>query len=222
MNLFTANFGRGVSPFEYRANVRRVRKRFAWPVIGCQEIDEADEAPEHAILHEEIGEGYRYAEFTSHVPIAIPKDFQIERVILTPSCKGLPGYTPDRVIVQAKVRNLKQPSLPPFVLVNTHFPRKDPKLATRRRQCRDAMVKVLDRWYEQGVTTFYTGDFNTLDMSKFHRRDQRIVHAGLDYIGAVVPRGGVRYEVNNTGDVPLSIDGHNAHWANIRLLPAAA
>ena len=213
LTVLTANLGRGVSERELTANVKALGHR--WAVKGFQEIDEDDGPEEHAVLARELEPGW--AAFDTRVPINVPPPWRIVRVRITKACEGLAHFTPPRVITQALIERLGGPWAPRLVIVNTHFPRRALRTATRRRQCRSALREVIAYWHARGYTVVWMADTNTVQMRPMHELEQPIVDAGLDHIRVVPHPDGVQVGVLRNGLVDLTIDGHDAHLAQLRL-----
>jgi len=214
LTVLTANLGRGVTEAELTANVHRLRHSKA--VKGFQEIDEADRPEEHAVLAREIPPGW--AAFDTRVPINVPPPWRIVRTRITRACDGLPHFTPHRLITQALIELLDDDHVTPrLVVVNLHFPRRAPQTLTRRRSCRRALRAVITYWHGLGYTVVWMGDTNQVRMRKMHDLEQPVVDAGLDHIRVVPHPDGVQVEVLRTGSVDLTIDGHDAHYARLRL-----
>ena len=215
LTVLTANLGRGVTEGELVANVRALGHR--WAVKGFQEIDEDDDPEEHAVLAREMQPGW--AAFDTRVPISVPPPWRIVRVRITKACDGLAHVTPLRVITQALIEQLGVPGPPRLVIVNTHFPRRTLRTVTRRRACRRALREVIAYWHDRGYTAIWMGDTNTVQMRPMHELEQPIVDAGLDHIRVIPHPNGVQVEVLTTRDIDLTIDGHDAHLARLRLTP---
>jgi len=215
LTVLTANLGRGVTEAELTANVHKLRHSKA--VKGFQEIDEADRPEEHAVLARELPPGW--AAFDTRVPINVPPPWRIVRTRITKACDGLAHFTPHRVITQALIELLddNQSVTPRLVVVNLHFPRRSLQTLTRRRKCRRALRAVIAYWHGLGVTVVWMGDTNQVRMRKMHDLEQSVVDAGLDHIRVVPHPEGVQVEVLRKGSVDLTIDGHDAHYARLRL-----
>lgn len=218
MIVMTANVGRGVPPAEYRANIERIKRRFRSPIIGWQEVDEADQPEEFKIMREVFGDRFAYAGKKTSIPISFPKD-TVQRVgtaRITPGCKGLGGYTPNRPIVQQRLRPRHRPNLPPLVDINNHFPINRAATRSRRADCREALDEVIAYWWERECSMIIKGDFNGR-LSRLHRGEVRVVEEPLDHMRLIVHPKGVQVEVQDTGKIDLTIDKHDAHWARLGL-----
>lgn len=215
----TANFGRGVSAVEFRANVLAVLEANDNAVLGIQELDEADKPNEHAILAASIDPSDTRVGWRTMEPIVVPWMLKVAPQVITFACKGLSGYTPTRHIVEAVVRNPAQRQVPRVVVMNQHPPINRPATRTRRWRQRRVHKRRVKFWYDRGITVVWMGDMNDPAYPRMHRHEKTAVHAGLDYIRYVVHPRGAQVEVKATGTVDLTIDGHNAHWARLRLTP---
>lgn len=215
----TANFGRGVSAAEFRANVLRVLAADDRAVLCVQELDETDKPNEHAILAAAIdGKDHRIG-WATYEPIVVPWALKVRDWRVTFACKGLAGYTPNRHIVEALVSDPAHPEVPPVAVLNQHPPINRKATASRRRQQRRIHKRRIRYWLRRGHTVVSVGDLNDPAYPRMHRREQTAVHAGLDYIRYVTAKKGAQVEVKATGTVPMTIDAHNAHWARLRLTP---
>lgn len=216
--IVSANFGRGVHGPEFRRNVQAVKSRFRdRAIIGCQEIDEADEPDEHEIVKQIFGPRVDFAGWKTHVPIVVPRPFDLKRQIVTPVAAGLERQSPARQVVEAEIVHSTRKNLDPVVHLNVHFPRRSPKLASRRKDTLEGLEARVNYWWERKRTIFITSDTNGVSLSKVHPRFKRIGGSGIDWIGLIEHPKGTQVEVQETGIVDLTIDGHNAHWVQVAL-----
>lgn len=215
----TTNWGRHVSAAEFRANVLKVLDTDDRAVLGIQELDEADKPDEHAILHAAIDPRDHRVGWQTMEPIVIPYALRVHQRVVTFACKGLAQVTPTRFIVEAEISNPAQPKVPPVVVMNQHPPINRPVARSRRWRQRRVHKARVRYWYRLGYTVVWMGDMNDPAYPKMHRLEQTAVHAGLDYIRYVEHPRGAQVELRGVGTVDLTIDGHNAHWARLRLTP---
>lgn len=216
MIVVTANLGRGVSPAKFRANLRRVHRRFRSAVIGLQEIDEADLPNEHRITRQVLGKRYRFAGWNTSVPIAFTRQWRRKRTRVSKACNGLAKFSPRRWIVAQVIKRKGRPGLPPIVVLNTHWPINRPQTQALRADCQKALNEEVEYWYDKGYSIVVLGDFNGWP-SRTHARERRVVSAGLDHIRVIEHPEGAQIKVVRTGKIRLTIDPHNAHWAKLRL-----
>ena len=218
VTLVSANIGRGVKPSVTRENIRRIHHGFPGAVIGWQEIDEADEADEHAILarvfadHDNIG-------FAKAVPISIPKPWAVVEgsAVVTHACDWLAHATPDRWIVEAVAQH---PDLAePVRFANGHYP-----LArlggnegrARWTDCQAAWEARATAWHRSGITTLTTRDTNRLrNMPRLHPSERQLLPNAITRITAIP--GSVGVKVLDRRDVNLTIDGHSARGVDLLL-----
>lgn len=211
--IVTANFGRGVSVDEFRANVDRVAERVPGKHIfyGFQEIDEADGPNELGYLREVFGDTHRFIGTKTRVPILVPKTFDINRRIVKHASEGVPGLSPQRQIVQGIVHPVGEPDAK-VMPTNTHFGRNIPRLAVPR----DAAEEVLRRRLSTPYAGWLTADLNSRNFPRLAPGEKRFADKHLDYIRGY-PRQGVSMRRLNLGTINLTIDGHDAHWARVRI-----
>lgn len=224
MIVWTANFGRGVDTAKFKANARDVLdlpgNKDDHSVWGIQELDEADAPDEHGVVSTLLEPGTTRAGWGTMEPILVGDRYRIVHDVITPACKGLPGWTPNRTIVQAVIEDPTRPKVPPVVVLNGHAPR-------RRSIRRDVRERVADfdralkarvgHWYALGYSVIWTADLNAASYPRTHRGEQTAVHSGVDYIRFTVHPNGAQIAVAGTWTVPLTIDNHDAHAARLIL-----
>lgn len=213
--IATGNFGRGVTWDEFTSNVDKFIKEtpgthrfFNW-----QEIGEADFRGKRELeyIKQKLSKTHRFAGLQTHVPIAIPRTFRVQSRAVTVATEGVDHLSPRRHVVQAYVSPLGHPDQ----LVhssNTHFPRDAPPLAHARMQADEVLRDRLSG----DCPGWLTADINSQRYATLGKNELRFVDARLDLIRAY-ERGGVTFELLNKGSVDLSIDGHNAHWARVKI-----
>ena len=223
IEVWTANFGRGVSAARYQRNLERLLDAVDpnLAVIGFQEIDEADEANEYEILRRLTVAGYAIAGRTTMVPILLARSrYRPHNRKVTFASKGLPKVTPHRVVVEvvADLLNLHgsrtgrvHPEAPEFVFMNFHIPRLTPKTVSRRLRVR-AVAAARASWHvARGRVVVATTDSNTRGAWKPLVRGEKVaLDAGIDMILVYVPKGW-SFKVLRRKRVDLRIDGHDAH-----------
>lgn len=214
MRLWQANLGRGVSTDEFRRNLRRVLNAGGVRAVFCfQEIDEADAPREMDILAEMTGRTHRIVGRQTAVPILVPNYLTRGGALVTPACKGLAKYTPNRVVNEVSIE--LGPNLTVAVL-NTHLPLNRPATWTRRRDVRQTLRRRV-RAHDAGV---WVADTNTRHgWPGIAHIEHPVIEAGIDKAKAWGPAGG-RIVVGDRRTMNLTIDGHNAHGARIRWVRA--
>jgi hypothetical protein len=214
VTIVTANLGRKASISEFEDNVMRIKR--ATPkrgtFIGWQEIDEDDDPRELRYIKEAFGLTHRMVGTKTHVPISVPRNFEISRRIVEKASDGVKGLQPDRHVVQAVVHPEGHPENK-VAHTNTHFGRNIEALKEERRQSERVLRKQLG---EIGLPTWLTADLNSENYTHLSNPEFRFVTARLDYIRAY-PRGNIRMRLINTGTINLVGDGHNAHWARAQI-----
>ena len=124
VTVVTANLGRGATVEQFEDNVDRILNQAPGKsvFIGWQEIDEADKPREMSYLKKVLKDSHRLVGVKTHVPIAVPKTFEVKKQFVEKASDGVKGLQPDRYVVRALVH----PEGKPDRLVNhtnTHFPR---------------------------------------------------------------------------------------------------
>jgi hypothetical protein len=211
----TANIGRGVSVNTAMANMARVRQSAPFPLVGWQEIDEADLPDEHRMLGKVFGNGYRNVGFDRKEPISVPlNQFKVGHVEVTKIMDGVPvknkgPASPDRFVVAAEVMPERCSNF--IWAVNFHLA----NFATSDPRWRESLSKaqtLIHKYVHYGNTVVYTCDSNAnhaSDMPPMHPNEHRVVADGNDYMG-IIP-GSVEVSVRRKFVINLTIDGHNGH-----------
>lgn len=209
MILFQANLGRGVSVAEFQRNLDRVLDAAGPRAVICfQEIDEADKPAEALILWARTRKTHYTIGRRTAVPILVPKHLRLFSAQVTPACRGLAKFTPNRVVNEAVIQ--LGPNLAVGVL-NTHLPLNRPQTFTRRRDVRKAL-RQRARSHEAGV---WVADTNTrVGWPTIAPGERSVISAGIDKAKAWAPTDR-QVIVEWTTGVPLTIDGHDAHGARL-------
>lgn len=209
MILWQANLGRGVSAAEFTDNLDRVLDAAgARAVICLQEIDEADAPAEALILWARSRKTHYIIGRRTAVPILVPKHLRLFSALVTPACKGLAKFTPNRVVNEAVIQ--LGPNLAVGVL-NTHLPLNRPQTITRRREVRRAL-RQRARSHEAGI---WVADTNTrVGWPTIAPGEKSVISAGIDKAKAWAPDDR-KVVVEWRRTVPLTIDGHDAHGARL-------
>ena len=216
----------------------RVTVRIADPLVGWQEIDEADAAAEHDILaevfrrlpsglragaeHEALartfGRGYDHVGFGTACPISVPPGLVVRRWQVTQTCEGRRKVTPHRVCVQALIDVPGLRDWPGFVDLNGHLPYRAPDLwLIAHRKWRS----IAQGWRDGGWTQLTQRDTNKhghmplLDVTE----RQLIPGETIDKVSTIEGRLGRRLHVDvlDRKRVNLTIDGHDARGVLVRL-----
>lgn len=222
ITIVTANLGRGVGTKEYLANVDRLERQVPGHhrFYGFQEIDEADAPEERRLLRARLRDTHRFVGLETAVPIAVPRSWTVQRRVITRASDGIAGISPHRHVVQAVVHPDGLPECK-AVAENTHFAR-DVEVAAKARADADEVLRArIHHWQvRRDWPSWLTADLNSANYPKLAPHgERRLVSARLDVIRAYLPAedDGVRLVLLDTGTVDLTIDGHNAHWAKVRL-----
>lgn len=210
MILWQANLGRGVSAAEFERNLRRVLDAGGPRAVFCfQEIDEADAPEEMDILARLVSKTHHIVGQNTAVPILVPFHLRLFSAVVTPACKGLAKFTPNRVINEAVVQ--LGPNLAVAVL-NTHLPIYRDETLSRRHDVREALRHAA-RSHDAGA---WVADTNSRKgWPTIVKGERTVTDAGIDKAKAWAPEGR-RVVVSDQQTVSLSIDGHDAHGARIR------
>lgn len=209
-----------MSAARVREDLLKIKRQPGFKFIGFQEIDEADPADEHAILNQVYRRqkkvGMRHMD-----PIVAPVAAKIVSHKVTKATDGIGGVTPTRYITAAvfEFRGKR------FAHVNTHYPAfawngknesfQKEVMSAWQEQFR-AHQDIVDFYVRQGLTTFWTGDVNRVDMPKVHHDERRLWTRGIDSI-SVVERN-FEFRVKDKGAIALNSD-HDACWVSGDLLP---
>lgn len=215
--------------------------RIADPLVGWQEIDEADLADEHQLLAEvfrpgghragaehatlarSFARGYTHAGFATATPISVPPGLVVRRQHVDKTCEGRRKVTPHRVCVQALIDVPELRDWPAFLDLNGHLPLHAPDLW---REAHQAWREISDDWRAGGWTQLTQRDTNWRQpMPKLDAWERPLLVEGVDRITTVRGRLGrlLHVEVLDRRIVQLSIDGHDADGAKLKLTnPATA
>lgn len=218
VTILTANFGRGVPASKFEANLDRVIEKTpgVHRFFQFQEIDEANPGvQELRMIKQKLKGTHKLVGSKTHVPIAVPKTFEVLGRSVTVAAEGVDRLSPRRHVVQANVCPVGHKDCK-VVATNTHFPRDAQELEDARKES-DAVLRT--RVGKPGKRTkpnpvWLTADLNSQRYDKLAPNEKRLVTARLDYIRAY-PAGGVTMQLVKTGSIDLTIDGHNAHWAKV-------
>lgn len=213
----TANLGRGVSIDEFKENVDRLNKKVPGThrFFGFQEVDEADKPEEMAYIRNVFAKTHRFVGSKTAVPLAIPRTFQVARGTVTFASTGVAEFSPHREMVQAIVYPEGKPA-DKVVATGIHLGRNVKELQDARAQATAVIEKRLAYYQAKGLPAWLTADLNAKRFKKLGDKEQRWVSAGLDHVRGY-PAGGVQFELLQTGTVDLTIDGHNAEWAKVKV-----
>lgn len=214
VTVVTANLGRGATVEQFEDNVDRILDKAPGKsvFIGWQEIDEDDVPREMKYLKKVLKDTHRLVGVNTHVPIAVPKTFEVKTPFIEKVSDGVKRLQPDRYVVRALVH----PEGKPDRLVNhtnTHFGRNVPALAESRAEMREFVEKDI----RESRAGWLTADLNEHNAPNLARIERRLVVAGLDVIRAY-ESDSVRFRQLDRGTIPLVGDGHNAHWTRMQVI----
>lgn len=222
LTVVTANIGRGYGNGEARDNIIRVRHGFGpAPLVGWQEIDEADQADEHAILGRIFGPNtYDNVAFRQAVPISVPQPWGVIHSKVTKACDFIPKATPTRYIVSAVCQH---PDLPaPIVFMNGHYnlPRLGGKQGPKHwRDCQEAWETEALEWHREGLDVVTTRDSNRLRrMPKLHPLEKQLLPNAIVRISLIPhPKSALKITAGHQQVVNLTIDRHEAKGVELTI-----
>lgn len=214
ITVVTANHGRGATQKQFRDNVRRLHDRFdlSRTFFGKQEIDEDDVPEEMDFLRHVFKDTHRFVGVNTHVPILIPKTFDVSKVEIDKASDGVKGLQPDRHVVDVVVFPAGLKTKRKLRLLNTHIGRNIPELQEERRQS----MACLREHYDNDLPTIATMDANTENLGPILLGERRLVSARVDYIRGIERRD-VQLRIIRRGSVNLVGDGHNAEFADLQI-----
>ena len=213
MKLWHANLGRGVTAAEFTRNLEAILKAGGRrAVYAFQEIDEADQPEERAILEELTGDTHRMIGARTAVPILVPHRLPVLDWRITHGCDGLAKVTPNRPIVEVV---LELPSGLEVAGLNFHLPILRPSTLTRRAQVRRVARERMAEHVAAGRAGWWVADTNTRrGWPRMARAEVTVTAAGIDRAKAWAPPGR-SVLVTSPASVDLTIDGHNAHGRTV-------
>lgn len=217
MRSWQANFGRGVPVAVFVENLDRLLEAGGPRALyALQEIDEADKPEEMDILRRRVRDTHHVVGEHTAVPILVPFHLELADALVTPACKGLALFTPNRVINEAVIQ--LGPNLA-VAVENTHLPRLPDdvsdevrqELTNRRTDVRKAL-RTRTRAHDAGV---WVADTNTRrGWPTIAKGEKTVTDAGIDKAKAwVLP--GRKIRITDRRTVNLTIDGHDAHGARV-------
>lgn len=220
ITIATANLGRDVSVAEFMANLARLERVPGKDVFyGLQEIDEADKPEEWRATRRRFADTHRFIGAKTAVPILVPRSWRIHSRHVTFASAGVAHLSPNRHVVQGIVFPDGKPDCR-AVPTNTHFARNDPRLEEARAASGDVLRdRIAWATGRRGLAAWLTADINKANYARLGDREERFVSAGLDLIRGFEPADHKpSMEQLDEGTIDLTIDGHNLHWAKVRLV----
>lgn len=217
MIVCQANLGRGVTADEYRRNLRRVLAAFGPRALyALQEIDEADKPEELDILAGLVRRSHRIVGGQTAVPILVPRHLELLEESQEQACEGLAKFTPARQLNEALMR--VGPNLTVAAL-DLHFPIDRPQTQSRRQDCLEALQERARERKAQGHAGVWLSDTNWREgWPRIVHGEKTVTAAGIDRAKAWAPPGR-RVVVQKRQTVRLTIDGHDAHGAQVLWIP---
>ncbi len=225
LTVVTANIGRGYRTGEVLDNILRVRHGFGTPLVGWQEIDEADQADEHKILGRVFGPNtYDNVGFRQAVPISVPQPWGVVDSSVTKACDFIPKATPNRYVVSALCQH---PDLPaPIRFANTHYPlaRLGGRLGKSRwKDVHETFSDLVHEWHKAGEVVITTSDSNEprARKVKLHPREKQLLPNAIVRVSLIPAeaRSGIRVTAGKRPVVDLTIDRHSAKGVELTFTP---
>ncbi len=224
MFFIEANIGRGVSASVARRNIVKIRRALNMdPTVFWFEINEDNPQVDEASLIKQTWRRYDHSGIEGKEPISTPKhlfdvlDFKRVKIMDGVPRSAPGGASPTRYV--NRVRVLKNFVDGPISLIGTHFPNFDPD-DPRMKACVERLRDVVDEAVSDGDAVVWAADPNMNRpgvMPKVHLRERRLFDYGNDCMGIIQSRK-VKIVPQGKGTINLTIDGHNAHWANLNIL----
>ncbi len=190
-------------------------------VLLFQEIGEKED---HQDVKAAIGTAFTYVHDNVAIPIAFKKSSWIlldsDSVLMH---RGKKMTSPNRYVTWVLLERRSTKQL--VCVINTHFVsgawNGTPKLnkAWRRERWLEhwkKMQAIVNYFHSQGVTVIFGGDFNRVKVEKFHKDQRWVVNGGIDKIGILEAKCGVRVNIIDSYRHSLNSD-HDAHAGNLEL-----
>lgn len=208
MIIVQANLGRGVPTDEFVMNFRRVmRAAGKRGLVGLQEVDEADKPQEMDIILDLTAKTHTVYGTNLSVPLLVPDYLDVADHRVTPACKGLAKYTPNRPLNEIE---LVLPNGIRVAALNLHVPLNRPATLTRRRDCRQTLRERANA-HQNGL---WMADTNTrVGWPRIVKGEKHLVRGGIDKAKGWSKDPDVRLSVASRRRVDLTIDGHDCHVA---------
>lgn len=226
--VFCVNEGRKQNAKQTRADFRAVKRHpptIGWPkLIGFQEIDEADLAPERDILEKVFRRGFRLVSPHTRVPIAVSKRLKVSDRKRVDVSEGIPGVSPARILTTCVVHT----AVGPVGFIDGHAVSGAWNKDTHERaeEERDeawedyayACNTMIRSYLKQGISVFRVGDDNRMGGYSMHRHEQVQERAGVVLITFTPAQGGVEFVRDAMGKMQTHSD-HPVPWVRGHLRP---
>lgn len=220
MIVITANFGRGEDDAEFVRNVTDVVEAHDDMAVLCfQEIDEADKPLEHTLTTQTLKPlgRHQFVGWGTFEPIIVPRPrFSVIGEHVEQSSQGVPHLSPARHVVGALIRPTAPANLQPVWVLNNHAPRKEKGTLVEVAANRDTLRREV-RHCALTHSVIYLGDENTEALPQLHPDEKTAIHHGMDWIRYVEHPHGATMRLVDTGVIPMTIDNHNALWAQLKI-----
>lgn len=198
-----------------RADVSEIRKLNPHSVLW-QEIGERED---HDAVESEMGRRYRHLHTELPIPISLRKSpLQVIEAGRKKLHDGKADASPARFVDWAIVEHRERPALDPFIIANLHLVsgawNDKPKPHKEWRQERwleswELLQGITLEWYNDGFTSIFGGDWNRVNIEKFHRKQRWLIAGGIDKVGCLEsPRSNVRIAVQDQDHIDLHSDHH--------------
>lgn len=214
ITVFTANVGRKATIGEFKDNIQRIKNKIGTRNVfgGWQEVDEDDKAHEMKYIRKVFKETHRFVGTNTHVPIMIPRSFEVDKPIIREGSQGVAHLQPDRHVVKAVVRVGGLKADRRFAMLNTHFGRDIPELREERAED----DRLLRSMIGDDLASIVTLDANTRNYPFLDMHEKKLATSRIDYIRGI-ERDETQIRLIDRGTVRLTGDGHNCEWANLQI-----
>lgn len=195
LTVITVNWGRGYNPGEFKRNVLNVLEHVdgrEYVVLLIQELDEADEAPEHQVFRKAMEPGTTLVEWWTREPIAVspgvPVRHQYKVMTMDQgSAIGAPKGTGPRRFFTSCIAIIEGVRIGfgnqhPH-RVDRHWSKADQRVVSRARKRGERITKEAVRDLVLLCDlVIHGGDMNDLNYPKSHPKEQVANERGLDTI----------------------------------------
>lgn len=219
--VYCVNEGRKQDARQTRADFRAIKHNpptVGWPkLIGFQEIDEADPAPEREILEQVFKRGHRIIGAHTRVPIVVSSKFKINEPFQIEVSEGIPGVSPARILNECVVETrLGEVAFIDGHAVSGAWNRKTSERAEDERDRAWAQYQFvcgerIRAHRSQGRSVFRVGDDNRMGGYQMHRHERVLIRAGVVLISFTPAEQGLEFVGQARGNLRTNSD-HPAPW----------
>lgn len=220
--IYCVNEGREQGDAETRADFTAIRRNpptVGWPkLIGFQEIDEADPAPERQILESVFKLAFHLVGPHTRVPIAVSNKFKVSQPFQIDVSEGIPGVSPARILNECVVETrLGEVAFIDGHAVSGAWNRKTSEKAEDERdqawsEYQFVCGSRIRAHRKAGRSVFRVGDDNRMGGYRMHRHERELARAGVVVITFTPAEGGLDFVGDERGNMRTNSD-HPALWA---------